>query len=169
MAFETWGDTKAAWRSSFDALVERFRPLYLAEVVRCAETLRPRFESGELHGYRPDDDGDVSSESLAPMDRLEDLCAEHFGIRVDEVERVEDGRSYLYDVERDPRTADMILEVSPSAEGGSVTGQDVPSFNAKYSIAWDVLAVARARGWYRPPHDECPSPESLRPATEALS
>lgn len=39
-----------------EALVENFRPLYRAELEQLAEKLRPRFESGELHGYRIDRD-----------------------------------------------------------------------------------------------------------------
>lgn len=138
----TWSDTGASWRRAQEELAAKFRPLYLAELERFAETLRPRFESGELHGCTDDD--------INAGARLEALCMEHFGLRV-----------------VDPATADMILAVSPSAGQASDPNQEVSSFNASYACAWDVLAVARARGWYTPAADEEPALEASRWAHEA--
>jgi hypothetical protein len=156
MAHETWGDTKATWRAAQEALVERFRPLYLAEVERFAEELRPQFEAGELRGHCAEDleREDTEEGFRAPFWRLEDLCAAHFGIEVDHV----DG----YRVERDPATAALILATSPSAEATYDDGQGLPSSHAKQAISWDVLVIARARGWYTPAEDEEPRVE-VRP------
>lgn len=155
-AREKWDEAKVSWQAAQEALVARLRPLYLAEVARFAETLRPDFEAGRLYGYRGGDNG-TSIEST-PIGRLEELCAEHFGIQVDDEER--DGNAYQ--VERDFMTARMILAVSPSADGASDPGAEAESFNAQFAAAWDVLAVARARGWYKPTPDESPDVEETR-------
>lgn len=156
-----WNEAKACWQAAQEALVARFRPEYLAEVVRLAETLRREFEAGGIYGYRGGDNG-TAIEST-PIERLEELCAEHFGIQVDDEER--DGNAYQ--VERDFMTARMILAVSPSADGASDPGVEAESFNARVAAAWDVLAVARARGWYNPTPDESPDAAETRWALEA--
>ncbi len=141
MAYETWSDTRAAWRASFEALVARFRPAYLAELERFAETLRPLFASGALRGATDDDqDG---------LEALELLAAAHFGIQVHE-----EKNRFLED---DETTAKMILAVSPSGDEAYCDGQEIASFNAAYAVSWDVLAIARARAWYTPPSHECPN------------
>lgn len=142
MTTETWNSTKAEWRRAFEALVGDFRPKYLAEVQRLAESLRSEFEAGGLRGYLDDDDNADPSDPR-PMDRLEDLCAEHFGIQV--------ARSDHGDLtERDPVLAQLVVASSPSADDVSEDAgyRGIPgSVRATYASARDVFAVAIARGW----------------------
>lgn len=136
-----WGATKGSWNAGQKALVDRFRPLYLAEVARFAEALRPQFEAGELRGYREEIDG-VDLGRATPLERLEDMCAEHFGLRTDHA------------------AEGLVISVSPSAAAATLSGAGVR--NAVFACAWDVLAVARARGWYTPTRDECPAPSKTK-------
>jgi hypothetical protein len=73
----------AAWnalRSAFPGM----RAAYLTEIERFAETLRPRFEAGELYGYRGEDAGDGYADG---MDATEAAVREHFGLNVSEETR----------------------------------------------------------------------------------
>jgi hypothetical protein len=145
---KTWNVTRAAARAAFEALVVQFRPLYLAEVARLAETLRPKFESGELRGYTDEDD-DARVGQAVPMDRLEDLCNEHFGLQAP-------GTFEGGIVDRDPVTAELVLAASPSAEDVINDGNrgHARSTLAMFAAARDVLAFAIARGWRKPRSDE---------------
>ena len=140
-ALAAWPEAVAAMKASSAAIVERFRPAYFAELRRFTEELRPRFAAGELYGYRGDDDQEG-------QDRLEELCAERFGVEVRRVEGEEVG---------DEITANMINAVSPSAEHW-MPEEDWyhPGYCAQACAAFDVLAVARALGIHRPAPDEAP-------------
>jgi hypothetical protein len=120
---------RAAWRAA-----------YLEALDELAATLRPRFEAGELYAFR-DDQQDYSGQA-----RIGDACAKHFGLIWS---ACEDG---------DTATARMILAASPHAPVAGV-GSDVhPCDHATEAVAWDVIAIARERGWYTPPGGECSDP-----------
>jgi hypothetical protein len=150
VAHATWSDTKASWRAAREALVERFRPLYLAEVARFAEELRPRFESGELRGWRDGDDGD------GPTYVLEALGAARFGLDVDEDLRGDDEAAYL------------VLACSPTADASADEWSAV-QFHAQAAVARDVVLLARERRWYTPTPDEIASPGVEDPGAGAVS
>ncbi len=161
MLNETWNGTMAA-------VLEQLRAAYMAEVQRFAETLRPRFESGELRGYT-DDDGvrDMRERPgkprpgawRAPLFRLEDLCEQHFGLDVDAPETDAAAQEVF-------RRAYLIRSVSPSDALLTEDAQPIAG-QATIAVAGDVLAIARARGWYEPTVDEDPSLEKTAWAQEA--
>jgi hypothetical protein len=112
--------------------VPALRAAYLAEVERLAETLRPRFESGELHGWNsPSDPADSSNH---PTMRLEDELAE-----------------YVCDFP----SAYLVLACSPAETGidGGICLADAQSA-ARECLVTDVFRAARERGWWRPGADE---------------
>lgn len=137
----TWGALRAG--------LPGLRAAYLAELERFAETLRPRFAAGELRAFRDCDDGIED----APPWMLERLCASHFGV---EVTRSEDGYGGE-DHEGDMAAAYLILAASPRAEALLDT-QVHPGYHAAEAAAWDVIAHARACGWYSPAPDESEDP-----------
>ncbi len=145
----TWTDTSAEWRRAHAELVAGFRVAYLAELERFAETLRPRFEAGELYGYRDD---------LTGEERITAAIVDHFGLVV--TETIEPGGGHVYT--GDDAIAHLILEASPSALdeslGDSIQSNDWhhPALGAREAILFDVLGIARARGWYTPDEDEAP-------------
>jgi len=137
----------ADWREAL-AQLPALRAAYLAEVGRFAETLRPRFESGELHSYRENDD---MAESRAgqryesPDREIGELFGNYFGIGV-------------YGAEGDSEIARVILALSPHADASGV-GSDVdPRDHAREAAAWDVIVHARHAGWYEPTEDESLDP-----------
>jgi hypothetical protein len=140
-----------AWREAFGALVAEFRPAYFAEVARAAEDLRPRFEAGELHGYTDADDEAVG--------KIEKACGERFGVQVEEVDRGDGISTY----EGDEVAAALVVAVSPAAVT-SWDGHDWyhPGHRALACVAYDVIAVARARGFYTPEPEECPHEDATR-------
>jgi hypothetical protein len=135
------------WPGAFRQIVERLRPLYMAEVVRLAEMLKPRFEAGELRenvdSDYPDDFApcpkDFSLDDL-PMGRLEAACRQRFGLAVPEEES---------GTPESIVSASLILAVSPS-ECQTDLGESDPRPRAVEAAAMDVLAVARERGWCPP-------------------
>ena len=146
----TWPETLAAWPEAFRGLVERFRPLYVAEVARLAATLRPRFESGELHAMT-DDELEDDAGAMAPIWRVQAAAGEHFGLvraggregrssGVEREERICDGAGHV---------AHMILAVSRSAPFMD-EGWDHVAYQANEAAMWDVVLHARAAGWYTP-------------------
>jgi hypothetical protein len=141
----TWPETLAAWPGAFRELVERFRPLYAAEVARLAETLRPRFESGELHAMTDEELEDGQAGATAPMWRIEAAAGEHFGLVEagdgDRQDRICEGAEHV---------AAMILAVSPSSPFVDAEGWHHPAFAATECVLWDVIFHARERGWYTP-------------------
>lgn len=118
-----------------DAL-EGVRALYMAEVERFADELRPRFLSGEL-GEMTDEDGErywkehaAGSKWMPPFFKLERLCAERFA--------------------GSERLALLSTSCASTVPWGSWTE---PRWMAGNAVAYDVLAVARDGGWLRPKRD----------------
>lgn len=96
-----------------------------------AETLRARFEVGELYGFRGDDDH-------SGEERLEAAIEVYFGLAVTQ------GGTPFY--AGDAFSARAIIELSPAAD---LIGRDElveynhPALAARECIVWDVLALAR--------------------------
>lgn len=148
----------AAWQAVQDQVVALLRPAYLAELERLALSLRPRFESGELRGFTDEDaEREVREKGWqAPAWKLEEACARWFGL---------DERGQERDLDAACRAADLIRQVAP---GDAYTEADQPPLGqAVIAIACDVVAIARARNWYKPTADECPAEEFTKWATEA--
>ncbi len=115
--------TPAAW-SAVTAQWAAWRAAYLAEVERFAETLRPRFASGELRAERsPEDDqeripgttgwGDECfTHDPTPEEVIERLVEEHFGIAVTKTPDAHGGVVF----DGDASAAHLILAVSPHSE-----------------------------------------------------
>lgn len=137
---QTIGDVVGAWQAKRREAIEEFRPLYLSEIQRLAEQLRPRFESGELHACT-DEDLELPRDSVLPHDRIEEACAERLGLIVDE------------DDEGDRAMAEFVLAVSPNAEA-MASNWTHPCYWARAAACWDVILVARERGWYTPASNE---------------
>jgi hypothetical protein len=135
MALEGWVSTH---RSQLPAL----RTAYAAEVEQLAEDLRPRFEAGELRGFAtPDGDGDAPS----PFFELERICCAHF--RLTELETA---------------ALALLTELTPRAEATASAGDLEYVSWLQCALAWDVIAVARARGWYEPTPDEQRDPLTIK-------
>jgi hypothetical protein len=143
---QSWAKTLESWEAAVKgAHVPAFRAAYVAEVERFAETLRPRFESGELRGFTDEDlehEGE-DREWKAPQWVLADLCVEHF--------KIED---------MDPITVRLLVEASPHGEATSQEDWHEDCDWFRVACCWDVLAVAQARGMYVPSADEEPDPLS---------
>ncbi len=129
-----------AWRGRIAAL----RTAYAAEVERLAEELRPRFEAGELRAVTGGDLDDGEDGRTSPFWKLGEVCAERFGCTVTRAEE---------EVSGDIEAARLVLLASPRAEALEGNWQH-PGYHAKDAAAWDVIAVARARGMYVPGADE---------------
>jgi hypothetical protein len=109
-----------------------WRAAYFSDLEQLAETLRPEFEAGRLYTWRGSEDDTPAAYEL------ERLCAAHFGFEGDEAR------------------AHLILAASPHA---AATGEWMrPCNHAKEAVAWDVIEIARERGWYTPPKDEAADP-----------
>jgi hypothetical protein len=134
--------------ASFTARGDGLRAAYFAELVPFAETLRPRFESGELRAFCDCDDPDES-----PMSVLERLCADRFGLHVT---RRTNGYGYEK-FDGDDAAAYLILAASPHAEATD-DHQNHPAYHAVDAVLWDVITLARERGWYTPTIEECEDP-----------
>lgn len=149
-ANQTWGDVAAVHLAAL-------RDAYTAEVERLAQQLRPRFASGELRANTSDEYEGAPDLDALPQGRLEAICAEHFGVGVTKIEH-ENGR---VEYAGDERTAYLLLAVSPHTES---TCGDVyhPGYHAQDAAAWDVIALARKRGWYTPAPTECGDPGGKR-------
>jgi hypothetical protein len=140
-----------SWADFRTGLIPSLQAAYLAELERFAETLRPRFESGELRAFR---DGDENAAGTSPQWEVERLCAVHFGLQVTKSENASGWEQY----DGDAATAHAILAASPHAEYTADVVYYHPADHATSSAAWDVIALARARGWYVPTPDECEDP-----------
>lgn len=81
------------------------------------------------------------------------MAGEHFGIAMSKTETPDGGLWF----DGDGFRAYMILAVSPHAEATG-EGAEHPCDHACESVAWDVIAYARERGWYTPAEDENPDP-----------
>jgi hypothetical protein len=132
-----------ARRDASETYRAAWRVAYLEELEQLADAMRPGFQAGEFYSFRGDGDEGGGQR------RTENACARHFGLGVTPDEWEEGGVG--------SGTARMILAVSPHAD---VTGEGslYPCDHARESVAWDVIAVARERGWYTPTHDECGDP-----------
>ena len=130
-------------------MLERLRQDYARRVEALAERLRPRFESGELHGFREYDG-----------DRMDRAWCERRGEPFDP-----EYRPPAWRIEEEVRAADvvdfptayLVLACSPSEElmDGGTALSDVEGV-ASMAMAYDVIRVARRRGWYAPTPDEEP-------------
>lgn len=133
---------RAAWRAA-----------YFQELEQFAETLKPGFAAGEFYSFRDDSIPGVSFGGGDGQYALEEACVRHFGLRVEETIHEDGDASY----EGDSGTAHAILSASPHADS---TGEGAvhPCDHAKEAVAWDVIAIARERGWYTPTPDESKDP-----------
>ncbi len=122
-----------------EAYLAAWRAAYLEELEELALSLEPRFRAGDLYSFRDNDD--------EGQRRIEDAAARHFnlGAGEDEWDRADTG------------TARLILAASPHADATG-DGACYPGDHAREAVAWDLLAIGRARGWYTPTADECPDP-----------
>lgn len=147
-----------AW-PNVQAQIPALRAAYMAEVARLAETLRPRFEAGEIRANREvdfarfDEPGvRCTREDLEnmPMGRVERIVAEHFGLVVTVTD---DADVYGSTFEGDGAAAYLVLACSPNEERvGDSWGH--PCYHAQTSAALDLITAARARGMYVPTADE---------------
>lgn len=127
--------------------VDQMRAAYLRRLEELVLEFKPKFDSGELHGY---DDADLAADERARA--LGEGHQPPFWALEEEIEALVGS-----DVE-----AYFILAVSRSerlVDGG------IPFENAKYAaasaVALDVLRIARERGWYELTPGEEPTPEQL--------
>jgi hypothetical protein len=136
------------------------RAAYLAEIARFAETLRPRFEKGELRAFADADDGE--DHQTSPHWEVERVVAEHLGLEVERIPhewRTEGPQAHRGDM----TTAFLVLAASPHAES-TADGYHHPCFHAQTAAGWDLIAYARARSWYTLAPGECADPNTERPA-----
>lgn len=135
--------TLAAGAPLGDAL-EPFREKYRRRLERIAVELRPRFVSGELHGFNDADE------------------------RADQADRGHQASILRLEQELEERhvqsCADAYLILACSASEELVDGgrplTDVQAAAAE-AMALDLLRIARRRGWYRPDMSEEPSAAEL--------
>lgn len=122
---------------------------YVDRVERLAEQLRPRFERGELHGFDSTDcELDVAALAGRVADHLPPFFALCDGIQEAMVRSFAD--------------AWLILACSPSErlmDGGFLMENATAA--AAQCLAYDVLRIARQRGWYVPGPEELPCREQL--------
>jgi hypothetical protein len=124
------------------------RAAYLAEIERLAEKLRPRFEAGELHAITDDELEDDNGRKSAHW-KVERACCVHFGLGVKETEEAGFAR-----LRGDSIAGLLVLAGSPSA-ALTQDGWNHVNYWARTAAAWDVILLARARGWCRPLAGEC--------------
>jgi hypothetical protein len=140
-----WPETLDAWPAAFRWLVDRFRPLYMAEVARLAETLRPRFESGELHAMTDDELEDGENGATAPVWRIEAAAGDYFGLT-----KGATGQEEQHPLTGSEHIAHMVIAVSPSAPYVVDEGWKHVAYEARDAAMWDVILYAREHGWYTP-------------------
>ncbi len=140
-AVHSWPAAVEAMKAQTDAIVAQFTPAYFAEVRRLAEENRERFApGGDLRSALGDSDGHREQKA---RDRVEALCAERFGLEVEE-------HGYE-EPEGDAVLGAMICRISPSATEWDVDGDEDgnwnhPCYAAEACAGSDVLAVVRAWG-----------------------
>jgi hypothetical protein len=150
--------TSGRWTDAASFHAAAMREAYLAEIGRLAAGHRSRFESGELRAFRDEDDEEVfrpggTGEADSPHWEVERLCAAHFGLEVKRSETRSGGETFDGNV----GAAHLVLACSPHAE----STEDAffhPCYHAQTSAAWDLIAYARAAGWYVPRADETEDP-----------
>jgi hypothetical protein len=121
-------------------IVEYLKTWYANELERLGAKMKPLFESGEVHGFRKDPDLDEDGAT----GKLERACAEHFNLSEE---------TPLIDI-------CTILAASPSAEPVGCDWTH-PCHHAAVAVCWDLIVMARERGWYTPPLGEEPTPNNL--------
>ncbi|WP_157061349.1 hypothetical protein [Anaeromyxobacter dehalogenans] len=137
----TVAEAAKAWSAANEAMIARFRPIYMAELRRLAEDLRPLFESGELSTTFDIDD----KANMAAHRRLERMCGDRFGAVVVEHVYENGGREWTGEEEEAAR---FVAAVSPSIEEeGPVDEWAHPGLCAQACAAHDVLDIARREGW----------------------
>lgn len=142
---KTWNETKKR-------AIKSLRAAYLAEVTRFAESLRGRFESGELRALV---DRDLERRGYVPMHELERLVTAHFGLQIEKLEDCpKPGWTTL---NGDEDSAHLVLAASASSDAVQ-NGSDNIFLWATDAATWDVIRIARARGWYEPLPGECEDP-----------
>jgi hypothetical protein len=139
-----WERALDGWWVAYRAQVPALSAAYMLEVEQFAETLRPRFESGELRAFTAAD-GELGVGS--PHFELEELCRAHF--RASEIDDV---------------AVALMLQLTPRAQAMAGWG-DTDRARLESAIAWDVIAVARRRGWYVPSPAEHPDPLTVKRCT----
>jgi hypothetical protein len=127
----------------FDVYRAAWRAAYLEVLEQLAASLRPGFEAGEFYAFR---DAQGRGDDRGRW-RVEDACSRYFGLGTDgDWEAAAGG------------TAHMLLVASPRADVTGEGGDVHPCDHAGEAVAWDVIAIARERGWYTPTADECEDP-----------
>jgi hypothetical protein len=127
----------------FDVYRAAWRAAYLEVLEQLAETLRAGFESGELYAFR---DAPGRGDDRGRW-RVEDACSRYFGLGTNgDWEAAAAG------------TARMLLVASPRADVTGDGGDVHPCDHAGEAVAWDVIVIARERGWYTPTPGEAPDP-----------
>lgn len=138
-----WGTERVAGASAPKDAAEAYRAAWRAAYLECleelAESMRPGFQAGEYYSFR---DRDPEGQR-----RAEDACGRHFGL----------GTQDEWEEGVGTGTARMILVASPHTEATGY-GADYPCDHAREAVAWDVIVIARERGWYVPTEDECEEP-----------
>ncbi len=131
-------------RNAKEAYLAAWRAAYFEEIEELALALEPRFRAGEFYSFRDNDDGGQR--------RIEDAAARHFNLGAGEAEweRADSG------------TARLILAASPHADATGDGSNVYPGDHAREAVAWDLLAIGRARGWYTPTADECEDPADVQ-------
>ncbi len=135
------------------ALLDALRRAYFAELEAFATPLRPAFEAGELRASSSPTDDRIPAHE-APQGKLEALAAARFGLET--TEWTDEGGNGWEN--GDDATAHAILAVSPHGESLDTSGDAHPALYAQEAVAWDVIALARSRGWYVPDRDEAEDP-----------
>lgn len=138
------------------AALRELRAYYRTEVERVATELRPRFESGELRGWRSNemDRMDARMDALAagatpdayvpPLWRVEEEAGQRFV-------RSSMARAYV------------VLLVSPSEPETFDPSSMDPRYHAGTAMAHDVIRYAREQGWTTMAADESEPDAAPRP------
>jgi hypothetical protein len=134
----------------------------MEQVERIAEQLRPRIEAGELRGFT-DADGDAI-EAADKKWRREHPRTKRVGHAYRRcpmalLTKEMTARLRL----RNPHRAAVVVVASPSAPAilDPSNEHDGLWSWASDMAAWDVLRIARERGWYKPHRTEYPEPADL--------
>ncbi|MCM2332760.1 MAG: hypothetical protein NDI82_02300 [Anaeromyxobacteraceae bacterium] len=143
---KTWNETKKR-------AIKSLRAAYLAEVTRFAESLRMRFKAGELRALVDEDLAQPGR--YVPMHELERLVTAHFGLQIEEVEDCP--KPGWMTLKGDEDSAHLVLAASMSSDAVE-DGSDNIFLWATDAATWDVIRIARARGWYKPLPGECEDP-----------
>jgi hypothetical protein len=134
---------EAAGSAPCDVYRAAWRAAYLEVLEQLAETLRAGFEAGEFYAFR---DAPGRGDDRGRW-RVEDACSRYFGLGTNgDWEAAAAG------------TARMLLVASPRADVTGDGGDVHPCDHAGEAVAWDLIALARERGWYTPTADEFADP-----------